>query len=147
MSFYVIVRNSDSVSYFPSNASHRFQVALNSPLTFNPGEWSVALCELYCSSVDRSEDNIHEIYVSTNICQTSLVGDSELRLLRRVTVNPKRNSIPVDSTFSQPFYMPVSVSECRTILVEITNVNGEPASFLNGRVTATLHFKRRPFIL
>lgn len=150
MSFYVIARSGDSRNHFPNNTPHTFRVMLNTTLRFNPQEWSVGLCELYCDNISLSDTTSNsgsggEVYVNTNVCQTSLVGESEQRLLRRIVLHHKKTYL--DATFNPVFYLPVVLSECRDVLIDIRDVLGRSTSFIRGPVTATLHFRRRPFIL
>ena len=119
MSFYVVLRSTDGSVNYPDNRPHQFRVLLNKTLHLNPQE--------------------------CNVCQPSFVGQSEQSLLRRVVLHHKRSYL--DVTFSPVFYLPVAHSECREILVEISDHLGRPADFVKGPVTATLHFKQRPFIL
>ena len=86
MSFYVVLRSTDGSVNYPDNRPHQFRVLLNKTLHLNPQEWTVGLCELYCDKVDLS-DSVEsktspvgsggELYVSCNVCQPSLVGQSE----------------------------------------------------------------------
>lgn len=150
MSIYVVVRSGDSAEHFPDNSPRRFRVMLNNPIRMNPQEWCVGLCELYCEQIalsdrSRTAGGGGEIYVNCNVCQSSLVGQSEDRLLRRTALHPKKAYL--DVTFNPVFYLPVTVSECREILIEFKDITGRLATFITGPVSATLHFKRRPFIL
>ena len=154
MSFYVVLRSTDGSSNYPNNSPHRFRVLLNKPLYFNPQEWTVGLCELYCDKVILSDTpdskqipsgSGGELYITCNVCQPSFVGQSERSSLRRVVLHHKRSYL--DVTFNPVFYLPVAHSECREILLEISDHLGRPADFIKGPVSVTLHFKQRPFIL
>ena len=86
MEKYVFLKSSDSVrTSFPENTSYHFRVKLNQRLVFD-GFWVVSLMELNFGKVELTEDTHPYVDVLCNLCDTSLVGETQLGLLRRSNV-------------------------------------------------------------
>jgi hypothetical protein len=78
------------------------------------------------------------LYVYTNIVRYQVVGNSQLPLLRIVDAK----NLEHQSTFANPYYLPVSVKELNEIGCFLYNSRGEPIDFNpGGRTVAVLHFR------
>ena len=138
MSIYVILSSDRSVNYFPQNTSYKFSCHLNAPLHLE-GSWKVALVEAFISSSLSKSDML---YLSSSICEESIVEGEKQPLLRRLMAyDPGHWSTIVESGF----YIPVKQKEMYDIDINIYTKSGEFASFLNKTSSITLHFKAFPF--
>lgn len=139
MSLRMVLSSSDGGDFFPNNKPHDFRVKLGRSLQFE-GYWVVALTEINTS--DRGQTK--ELFVYSDICKDSFIGSSERPLLRRIFYEGKdQNNIVYDN----PYYIPIKLTDIQQIHVYINDSNGQNASFLKGKVTITLHFKKFPFVL
>lgn len=139
MSVRMVLSSDDGKSFFPNNTSYNFRIKLNRTLQFD-GYWVVALTEIKISEVDQKDE---ELFVCSDICQDSFVGTSEQSLLRKIffeEVNGK------NVIYDNPYYVPVKLGDVQQIHIYIKDKNGDDASFLKRKVSATLHFKKFPFI-
>jgi hypothetical protein len=79
------------------------------------------------------------LYVYTNIVRYQVVGNSQLPLLRIVDAK----NLEHQSTFANPYYLPVSVKELNEIGCFLYNSRGELIDFNpGGRTVAVLHFRQ-----
>lgn len=79
MDIRMILKSTDSSAFYINNKPYDFHVHLPRPLTLN-GQWSVSLLETYLPSSEYATD----VYIYSNLCEDTIVGDKELPLLRRV---------------------------------------------------------------
>lgn len=93
-------------------------------------------------SVDIME-GFSALYLYTNIVATTLVGDSEVPLLRVVPLKQsKANHSHIFQSFQHIQYQPVITSQTDVIEINIRRDNGVLVPFSNGKVIITLHFKK-----
>lgn len=135
MSIRLVLRSSDSQNVYPGNTPYDFKVHLPKPLYFQ-GHWTVSLLEFSLLSGNTKP----ELYVCSNLCQDSIVGERELPLLRRVFLEKTGNNI-----YNNPYEVPLRLGEIQDVRVYIKDPTNQPASFLNGGVTVTLLLKKRWF--
>lgn len=141
MSAYLFLKSSDCLDLFPNNKAYDFHIHLKQSLQLE-GIWNVALLELEVDSwISKHKRN--EIYVYCNICSDSLVSNRTAPILRRVYFPAKK--LPYYSEFSLPLYIPVNLGNTQLIHIYITDEDGDEASFLNGKLSMTLHFKKYIF--
>ena len=138
MSVYVVLSSDKSLQYFPSNTSYKFSCHLNAPLILE-GKWKVALVEAYVSS-SYSKSNM--LYLSSSICEESIIEGEKKPLLRRLTAYSPGQW---NTVFESGFYVPVKHKEIYDIDVNITTESEQLASFLDQTSSITLHFKAFPF--
>jgi len=81
-----------------------------------------------------------ELYVCSDLCDDTIVGENELPLLRRVYLEKTGNLI-----FQYPFEVPLRLGQFSDVHVYIRDGKNRPASFLSGEVTVTLQLKKQPF--
>jgi hypothetical protein len=80
------------------------------------------------------------LYVYTNIVEYQVVGNGKAPLLRVIDSEILKNQ----TTFVNPYYLPVSVGTINEISIFLFNSQGKPVDFrMGGRVVAILHFRPR----
>ena len=89
MSIRLVLRSSDSQQVYNGNTPHDFMVHLPKPLYLHEGHWTVSLLELNLSVATTQP----KLYVCSNLCQNSIVGDRVLPLLRLVNLVKAENII------------------------------------------------------
>jgi hypothetical protein len=123
-----LVLRSDSHNVYPGNTPYDFKVHLPKPLYFQ-GHRTVSLSEFSLLSGNTGG----ELYVRSNLCQDSIVGERELHLLQPVILEKVGNII-----YSNPYEVPLRMGEFQDVRVYIRDSSDQAASFLNGVVTVTL---------
>ncbi len=136
MDFYVTLASTDSVLYYAENKPSNFKVRLQSPLIVE-NNWLVGLTELQVHS-----DKVSNIYIYSNICTSSFVGERKLPLLRRTAVHEGW----INSQFGHIYYIPVKQEQIEVIQLYINDENDKEAAFLTHTLYATLHIIKAPFI-
>ncbi len=126
--------------YFKENTPYRFRVKLNQRLVFD-GFWVVSLTELNFGKL-TDVDKIQDPYVNIlcNLCDSSLVGDAQLPLLRRIDLRLGPNF-----TFANEYNIHVVLKESPVIEIVIKPSDEVALSFLSEETSATLHLQRYPF--
>lgn len=141
MEKYIFLKSSDSKqSYFPDNTPYKFRVKLNQRLNLD-GFWVVSLTELHFGKVDITDLNDTYVDVLCNICDSSLVGEHQMPILRRIDLRQAPSY-----TFANEYIIPIKVKETPHIELHIKARNGTHSSFLKEETHATLHLRRYPFI-
>ena len=82
------------------------------------------------------------IYVYTDVVESRIVGDSLAPLLRALSVIG-RHGATVSDRFTNIHYVPLLYSHFKSIEMDIRDDTGRRVPFEYGRVTVTLHFRRR----
>ena len=82
------------------------------------------------------------IYVYTDVVESRIGGDSLVPLLRCLPVRGGHGAT-VSDRFTNVHYVPLLRKEFGTIEVDIRDDTGQRVPFEYGRVTVTLHFRRR----
>ena len=93
------------------------------------------------SVVDMAQ-GFYSLYVYTNVVESRVVGHSVVPLLRIVPLEGKHGDV-VSKSFDNVQYIPVLHKEFTTIEIDIRDDAGRRVPFERGRVTVTLHFRRR----
>lgn len=136
MSFYVVVRNFDSVDYFPENKATDFRVKLNKPIDLK-GRWKVALTEFFLSSASiTSEPQL--LQVMSNVCTETAIGSQVNPLLRQIPVYAKEDVIGMD--FHPAFYHSVPHTFMDNIHIYIRDQNRREPILSDATISCTLHF-------
>ena len=89
--------------------------------------------------MDQGFDNI---YVYKNAVESRIVGDSVAPLLRALPVGGSHGET-VSDRFTNIHYVPLLYSHFKSIEIDIRDDTGWRVPFEYGRVTVTLHFRRR----
>lgn len=84
-----------------------------------------------------------ELFVYSDICEPSIVGDVHAGLLTKVNVNISKFDYWASqhNTFSMPRYTRLLTNNFRNIIIDIRDRFGVSAPFEGGRSSVTLHFK------
>ena len=82
------------------------------------------------------------IYVYTDVVESRIVGDSVAPLLRALPVGGVHGAT-VSNRFTNIHYVPLLYSHFKSIEMDIRDDTGRRVPFEYGRVTVTLHFRRR----
>ena len=82
-----------------------------------------------------------EIYIYLNITAEPIIGgDAECNLLRYAVVKLGRFQ---NMTFSVPYYVGVKPIKVSVLEMYIKDESGAEVSFLEGKITCVLHFRRK----
>ena len=112
-----------SSSYLhPSDSSYPFHVEANDVVNMTQG--------------------FNTLYVYTDIVESRIVGDTLATLLRALSISGRHGDILSDR-FTNIHYVPLLCSTFHSIEVDIRDDMGRRVPFEYGRVTVTLHFRRR----
>ena len=92
--------------------------------------------------VVQMDQGFDTIYVYTDVVESRIVGDSVAPLLRALPVGG-RHGETVSDRFTNIHYVPLLYSHFKSIEIDIRDDIGRRVPFKYGRVTVTLHFRRR----
>ena len=140
MDKYIVFGNSDSKTMYPDNTSYKFRVKLAQRLTFE-GLWFVSLLELHFGKIILTNLIEHTVDIMCNLCDTSLVGEGLLPLLRRIDLRDGPNY-----HFNTLWHIPVVVTDTSFIDIYIKPSANTSLSFLKEDTKVTLLLRRYPFI-
>ena len=144
MDKYILLRSTDSKEkYYPENQPFDFFVNLNKPLHLDEGHWLVGLTEITVLNWTSKRTDCIDVYICSSVCDASYVGDSELPVLRQISLQGDKKIRTF--VFPQCHYIPVKGKDIQTIRMYIKDRNNESASFITGPVIVTLHLKPLPF--
>ena len=95
----------------------------------------------YPPSLNRG---VYALYVYSNICEYSLVGDTQVPLLRAVPLQSSKKYGDVENTvFINPMYVGLSANFIDSIEVDIRDDTGKSIAFEEGRTVVVLHFRHK----
>ena len=94
------------------------------------------------NTVVNMNQGFDTIYVYMDVVESRIVGDSLVPLLRCLPVRGVHGAT-VSDRFTNVHYVPLLRKEFATIEVDIRDDTGRRVPFEYGRVTVTLHFRRR----
>ena len=94
------------------------------------------------TTVVNMNQGFDTIYVYTDVVESRIVGDSLVPLFRCLPVRGGHGTT-VSDRFTNVHYVPLLRKEFGTIEVDIRDDTGRRVPFEYGRVTVTLHFRRR----
>lgn len=87
---------------------------------------------------------VHSLMVYSDIVSPNIVGNAYANLLRAVPVEQQANfGDDCNITFSKPYYMPLTSNTINKIQINIKDDSGKDIDFRFGRVSVTLHFKKK----
>ena len=104
---------------------------------------SILLKEQYFAHRGLGKSECRDIYVYSSVCNTSHVGNKREPLLRRLCLMGNKRERTFEFVRGQ--YVSVRLGTLETIDISIKTESGDPASFIRGPVTLTLHVKPVPF--
>ena len=85
---------------------------------------------------------VQSMFIYTDIIEYNVVGDIRAPLLRIVNVDGEYGQT-VTKTFVAPHYVPLKQKAVNTIEIDIRDDTGRFIPFMDGKVVAKLHFRRR----
>ena len=97
---------------------------------------------LPANSIVDLRRGFESLYVYSSLVEPRIVGDKIVPLLRIVPITG-RNGEMVTTRFDHVQYTPIMHREFGTVETEIRDDVGRPVPFERGKVTVTLHFRRR----
>ena len=90
------------------------------------------------------KQNVHQIFVYTDIITPHAVGDHEVPLLKQFSVtSPPEFGSPVDVVPPVTAYYPVNRNPIDSIEIILRDGTGQKIPFTSGRTITTLHFRQR----
>ena len=110
------------------------------PPTYSP-DVPYPLCKEAEDGVSMTR-GFNAIYVYTDVVESRIVGDSLAPLLRALPVRGSHGAT-VSDRFTNIHYVPLLYSHFKSIEMDIRDDTGRRVPFEYGRVTVTLHFRRR----
>lgn len=87
----------------------------------------------------------YSMYVYCDIVEDRIVGDSTVPLLRNVPIEGKHGDI-ITRTYENIHYLPVQKKMFDTLEINIRDDTGVLVPFERGKVTVTLHFRKRSLL-
>ena len=136
---YLYLSDTDSLVTHPNNRAYDFTIDLPQILRLE-GEWVCALADISYSNI-LDDTALSHIYVCTDICQNSIIGNYKFPVLRRCTMN--RVLEFMDHEFSKLYYIKVSRDQINHIRIYIKDQFLNPVSFELKSLRCTLHLKRK----
>lgn len=88
------------------------------------------------------QGGFNTLFVYCSICESQIVGDAHVPLLRTVYVEGTQGQT-INKIYDSPHYVPVNTSKFDTIEINIKNDMDELVSFQTGKVLCKLHFRQR----
>ena len=89
---------------------------------------------------------ITSMWVYTDIIELSAVGDIQAPFLGYVSIQSKFDEMGYWN-FNPPYYIKVKEHSVSNITIKICTETGENFPIVDGKVTCSLHFRRRPFLV
>lgn len=93
----------------------------------------------YLADIHRG---FNTLFVYCSICESQIVGDAHVPLLRTVYVKGNQGET-INQIYDSPHYVPVNTSKFDTIEINIKNDMDELVSFETGKVLCKLHFRQK----
>ena len=88
------------------------------------------------------EQGLYVLYVYCDLVEGQIVGDSLVPLLKAVPVDGEHGA-NTTKDYINPQYVPVAINHFSQLHLLLRDDAGDRVPFERGRVTATLHFRRR----
>lgn len=139
--FYMFLCSEDSKSVYPQNVPQDFMVQLPERVQLF-GEWTVALLEVEYPTRFSHKKPTH-LWFEMDLCDTSIVGEHRLPVLRRLPIDASKTNKVKHLTFDTLFYMPIRQYDFNSIHILITDHTRAPASFAEGVFYCALQFVRK----
>jgi len=125
--FYIMLNSNHSKDIY-KNSPYNFRVKLNNPLRLKHG-WKVGLCQY-------KSETVNNVYICTNICTSTTVGEKQLNVLRHVMDN--LNEIT-------PYYLPINTDYIDVIHIYILNPSTEQLITQPQKTYEDMKFQESPY--
>jgi len=86
-------------------------------------------------------NDMHYLYIYTNIVEKQIVGNTLVPLLRYVSLTGEYGDTVTNSV--RPYYLKPAMKEIDTVAITVCNEFGEEIQFNHGVFTVTLHFRQK----
>ena len=87
--------------------------------------------------------NLNQVYIYSDVIKTQIVGNTEAKLLRIVSINEGVFGQVVHKNFDRPQYHPLACNTLSDIQIELRTGNGKPFPIKFGTTIIQLTFRRR----
>ena len=127
---------------FWGNTPSHFRIGLPNHIDFTGGDYECALMEFTCSTKNFPNNMpLTEIYICMNVIGEHITDANRgCNLLRYVVIKWGKFQ---NTIFPVPYYVRVKTVRTNMLEVYIKDDEGAEVSFLEGKTTCTLHFRRR----
>ena len=139
--FYMIVQSNDSLEYYPNNSPVDFRIHLKKSLNLK-GNWMVSLTDIDYLITQENRPATRSFWVYLNVCQSTVVGDTSLPLLRRVPIVASSVDTDTQKEFLLEQFIPVIPNHETDLLHIYIYGDHHTAISLDFPVLCTLHFKQ-----
>lgn len=136
----MVLSSEDSKLIYPNNKPHDFRVHLSTPISLT-GYWTVSLLEICIERGQAFKYPTTELFVFSNLCDNTVLGGHDVPLLRRVWLKDKKENI----IYQVPYNVPLRIGQFQDVHIYINDPQGNQASFIQNKVSVTLHLKKLPF--
>ena len=137
---YITLPCTASLTQFPDNKRGKYTTLLAQEV-YLPGSWDVGLCEIFLPVPKPEFKDLDVVYVYSEICAYSFVGDSMVPCLRAVAI-PNKSKITIQR-YDNVHYIPLQSNRFSTIDISIAGDLGNTVEFNEGITIVKLHFKPR----
>ncbi len=135
----IFICSDQSITYYPENKPFHFKVNLTDSIYLEGEKWEMAMMDFYTPALMNKKGQ-RELYIFCDLCMGVNVFHHQFSLLRRIFPTTSNNW---NNIFSNPLYLPVKKSDIQDIEINILSESGEEASFLNQRLSFTLHIRKK----
>lgn len=137
----MVLASDDSKLMYPNNKPDDFRVHLSTPVVLG-GYWTVSLLEICIERGKVQQYPTSELFVFSNLCDNTVLGGHDVPLLRRVWLKGGQQNL----IYQVPYDVPLRIGQFQDVHIYIKDHQGNQASFVNDKVTVTLHLKKRQFV-
>ena len=136
----MVLGSEDSNLLYPNNKPYDFLVHLSTPVSLT-GYWTISLLEICIERGQGYTFLTSELFVFSNLCDNTVLGGHEVPLLRRVWLKDNKQNI----IYQVPYDVPLRIGQFQDVHIFINDKQGNRASFIQDKVSVTVHLKKRPF--
>ena len=102
------LKSTDSLLFHQSNQPYSFRVHLRQPLYLS-GTWTVSLLEFSLDPGKTKQQTFPELFVYSNLCDSSIVGERALPLLRRFYLEKQK------TIYQYPYEVPIRLRQFQDV--------------------------------
>ena len=137
-------RNSRKVSLkvYEAGTAIKITEALGTLLSIEADKVYVGPTRVFGAGQVDVHRKLFAIYVYCSIVEYSMVGDTLSPLLRVIPSINKQTEV-FHKSFARPHYMPLALSQFKSIEVFLADDKGEALKFESGKTIATIHIRKR----
>ena len=137
--YFIFLKSTDSLDYYPSNGSHCFTVQLPETLYLDGDDvWYCALRDFTCTLTTPTP-----LYVYCDLVQQSIVLDRKLPIIQYIPKYTTGGDGSVRESYDSSMCFKVTRSTITNITVYIKDDQLKDPSFTSAPSTCTLHLIRK----